>query len=455
MGSHQQSGKESEMTSEHLQSERDQFMASTPKSKELQDEASKYLPGGSSRATHDFDPYPIYVDHGEGKYVYDVDGNRYLDFMINATSLILGHAHPDVVEALQEQAALGTAFSGPTESQIRLAKVLCDRIPSVDTLRFVNSGTEGTMLAIRAARAFTGRHKIAKLEGGYHGAHEYVAVSVKTPASELDPDGFTSVPEHPGQPPSVAEGVVLIPNNDLETSERIIREHGDELACVILEPVVSGFGYLPAKPGYLEGLRRVTEEMGILLIFDEVQSFRVAPGGAQELMGVTPDLTALGKIVGGGTPAGAFGGRRDIMALFDPTEGAAIPHAGTFNANPMSMVAGEVTMNHLTPEVYQRMDRLGTTLREKLQSVFDELDVPAQVTGIASFFGINFTEEEITDYRSTVRSDSAVKKAFFTGMINEGVLLNSACAGGLNILTSDEDVDALVNSTRKVIQRVK
>jgi glutamate-1-semialdehyde 2,1-aminomutase len=311
------------------------------------------------------------------------------------------------------------------------------------------------MLAIRAARAFTGRHKIAKLEGGYHGAHEYVAVSVKTPASELDPDGFTSVPEHPGQPPSVAEGVVLIPNNDLETSERIIREHGDELACVILEPVVSGFGYLPAKPGYLEGLRRVTEEMGILLIFDEVQSFRVAPGGAQELMGVTPDLTALGKIVGGGTPAGAFGGRRDIMALFDPTEGAAIPHAGTFNANPMSMVAGEVTMNHLTPEVYQRMDRLGTTLREKLQSVFDELDVPAQVTGIASFFGINFTEEEITDYRSTVRSDSAVKKAFFTGMINEGVLLNSACAGGLNILTSDEDVDALVNSTRKVIQRVK
>ena len=444
------------MASRQLQREIDQLIARTPRSRQLQEEASRSLPGGSSRGTAYFDPYPTFVDRGEGHYVYDVDGNRYLDFMINATSLIMGHAHPLIVQALQEQAARGTAFSGPTEAQIRLAKILCDRIPSVDTIRFTNSGTEGTMMALRATRAFMGKYKIAKFEGGYHGSHEYASVSVGPSADKLDPDGPTSIPEFPGQPPSVAEDVLVLPYNDLESSERIIREHADELACVIMEPVSSNFGYTPAKPAFLSGIRELTSELGILLVFDEVQSFRVAPGGAQELFGVVPDLTALGKIIGGGMPVGAFGGREDIMALYDPSEGGpVIPHAGTFNANPMTMVAGEVTMNHLTPEVYQRLDRLGGMLREKLRAVFDELDVPAEVTGVASLFGVHFTSEEITDHRSVLRGDREMNQALFTGLLNEGVLIQAKAGGSLATLTTEADVDTLVDATRRVIQRTR
>ena len=444
------------MTSEQLERELDLYRHNKTKSWRLQRSAAQYLPGGSSRSTSYFDPYPHFIDRGEGHYIYDVDGNRYLDFMINATSLILGHAHPDVVRALQEQAARGVSFSGPTEAQIRLAKILCDRLPSVDTVRFTSSGTEATLNAIRAARGFTGRHKIAKFEGGYLGSHEYASVSVSPSADELNPDGPTAIPEFPGQPPSVADDVIVLPYNDLEASERNIIAHNDELACVIMEAVASRFGYLPANPDFLRGIRDLTRELGLLLIFDEVQSFRVAPGGAQELLDVVPDITALGKIIGGGMPVGAFGGREDIMALYDPSKGgAAIAHAGTFNANPMTMVAGEVTMSHLTDEVYQRLNSLGEILRKKLRAVFDELEVPAQVTGVASLFGIVFTSEEVTDYRSVVHADQVMKKALFTGMLNEGVLLQSGCAGSLNTLTTESEIDALVDATRRVVQRIR
>ena len=444
------------MTSEQMDRELDQYRHNKTKSWTLHRRASQYLPGGSSRSTSYFDPYPHFIDRGEGHYIYDVDGNRYLDFMINATSLIIGHAHPDVVRALQEQAARGVSFSGPTEAQIRLAKVLCDRLPSVDTVRFTSSGTEATLNAIRAARGFTGRHKIAKFEGGYHGSHEYASVSVSPSADKLSPDGPTAIPEFPGQPPSVAADVIVLPYNDLETSERIIRAHEDELACVIMEAVASRFGYLPADLDFLRGIRDLTSELGVLLIFDEIQSLRVAAGGAQERFDVVPDITALGKIIGGGMPVGAFGGREDIMALYDPSKGgAAIAHAGTFNANPMTMVAGEITMGHLTDEVYQRLDRLGEMLRAKLQGVFDEFEVPTQVIGIASLFGIVFTPEEITDYRSVVHSDQLMKKALFTGLLNEGVLLQANCAGALNTLTTESDVDALVDATRRVAQRIR
>ena len=443
------------MSAVQVQREVDEFVERTPKSKALQDEAAQYLPGGSSRGTAYFAPYPTFVDRAKGHYVYDVDGNSYLDFMINATTHILGHAHPDIVTALKEQAERGNSFSGPTEAQVRLAKNLCERVPSLDTVRFTNSGTEGTMMAIRGARAFTGRHKIAKFEGGYHGSHEYVSVSVRPSASALGADATTPVPEHPGQPPSVSEDVITMPFNDFEACERIIREHGDQLACVIMEAVSSSFGYLPADLDFLRGIRGITDELGIVLIFDEVQSFRLSSGGAQEMFGVIPDMTTFGKIIGGGMPVGAWGGRRDIMAMFDPTEGAPLAHAGTFNANPMTMVAGEVVMNHLTPEVYERMNALGETLRAKLRAVFDELEVPAQVTGVASLFGIHFTDEDIVDYRSTLTGDGDMSKALFTGLLNEGILIQTGGAGALNALTTDAEVDALVDGVRKVAARVR
>ena len=438
-----------------LQQEIDRFVRSTPVSQSKQAEAQKYLPGGSSRGTAFFDPYPHFIERGEGHYIYDADGNRLLDFMINATSLILGHAHPDVTAAIQEQAARGTAFTGPTDPQVRLAKILTERVPSLDLIRFTNSGTEGTMMAIRAARAYTGRQKIAKFEGGYHGAHEYVSVSVRPPAEKLDPSGPTPIAEHPGLPDSILEQVIVLPYNDLDWCERVLRENASEVACLIMEPVVSSFGYLPGDIEFLRGLRDLTTELGIVLIYDEVQSFRIAPGGAQETLGVVPDMTSFGKIIGGGTPVGAFGGRADIMELFDPTSGAAIPHAGTFNANPVTMAAGEVVMNHLTPEVYDRMNALGGELRAKLRAVFDEFEVPAQVTGIGSLFGIHFTSDEIRDYRSVVNSDQTMRKALFTGLLNEGILLQTGAAGAMNSLTATDDIDTLVDATRSVVERVR
>lgn len=443
------------MTATKYDAEARRFEERTPRSRELQAEAARYLPGGSSRGTAFYAPYPAFAERGSGHYVYDADGNRYLDFMINATSHILGHAHPDVVEALQRQAALGNSFSGPTEAQVRLARAICERTPSVETIRFTNSGTEGTMMAIRGARAFTGRHKIAKFEGGYHGSHEYVSVSVRPSADELDPDAITPVPEHRGQPPSVVDDVVTLPYNDLAECERVLRLHGDELACVIMEAVASNFGYLPADGDFLAGMREITRELGMLLIFDEVQSFRVAPGGAQEMFGVTPDITTFGKIIGGGMPVGAWGGRRDVMALFDPMGDGALAHAGTFNANPMTMVAGEVVMSHLTPDVYVRMNALGEALRAKLRAVFDELGVEAQVTGVASLFGVHFTGERIRDYRSALTGDGEMARALFTGLLNEGVLLQTSGAGALNALSTEAEVDALVGAVGRVVGRVR
>ena len=440
------------MVSEQHQREIDQYVASTPRAAELHKQAMKYLPGGSTRGVQYFPPYPFVAERGEGLYIYDVDGNRYLDYVINATSLILGHAHPKVVKAIQDKASLGTAFSVPTEDQTKLARVLCERIPSVETLRFTNSGTEGTLMAIRAARAFTGKHKIAKFEGGYHGSHEYAEISVSPSADKLDPNEITSVPQYPGQPPSISEDVIVMPYNDLEACERIIRQHKDDLSCVIMEAISSSFGYLPANVDFLSGIRELTTELGILLIFDEVQSLRVAPGGAQELLGVTPDLTCMGKIIGGGTPVGAFGGREDVMALYDPAEnGPTLGHSGTFNGNPLTMAAGAVVMDEMTPDVYQQMSQLGETLRSKLRAVFDELDIPAQVTGVASLFGIHFTSEEIVDYRSTLSGDKALKGALSTGLLNEGVMLG----GALSKLTTETEVDTFVDSTRRVIQRVR
>ena len=442
-------------TQQKLQREIDRFIASAPVSRRKQADAEKYLPGGSSRGTAYFDPFPHFIERGEGHYLYDADGNKLLDFMINATSLILGHAHPDVTRAIQEQAARGTAFTGPTDPQVRMAKILTDRVPSVDLVRFTNSGTEGTMMAIRAARAFTGREKIAKFEGGYHGAHEYVSVSVRPPAEKLDPSGPTPIPEHPGLPQSILDQVIVLPYNDLDWCERVLRENAAEVACLIMEPVMSSFGYLPGDVDFLRGLRELTSELGIILIYDEVQSFRIAPGGAQEALGVIPDMTSFGKIIGGGTPVGAFGGRADIMELFDPTRGAAIAHAGTFNANPVTMAAGEVVMNHLTPEVYDRMNALGDEARAKLSAVFDEFEVDAQITGIGSLFGIHFTSEEITDYRSVVRGDATMRRALFTGLLNEGVLLQTGAAGAMNSLTASDEIDTLVDATRRVIERVR
>jgi glutamate-1-semialdehyde 2,1-aminomutase len=440
-----------------LAREIERYIAKTPKSRALQVEAERVLPGGSSRGTAYFAPYPFFAAHGDGHYVYDVDGNRYLDFMLNATTLIVGHANPTVVEALGEQTRKGTAFSTPTPVQVRVAKLLCDRIPSLDTIRFTNSGTEGTLMAIRAAWAFTEKPKLAKFEGGYHGAHEQWGVSDTPRGGPHAGAGPTAIPEYPGQPAGVLQDVIVLPYNDLAACDRILRAHKNEVGALIMEPIVSSFGYVPAEPEFLRGIRKLTEELDIVLIFDEVQSLRVAPGGAQELFGVTPDLSCFGKIIGGGLPIGAFGGRREIMAQYDPTlaGGARIAHAGTFNANPMTLVAGEAVMQALTPPIYRQLAEVGESLRAKLRRTLHAIGVPAQVTGIASLFGIHFNARPIRSYRDVVLDDPDMTRGLYTGLLNEGVLLQTTCAGALGVMTTETEVDTLVDAVGRVVRRLR
>ena len=277
-------------------------------------------------------------------------------------------------------------------------------------------------------------------------------MSHRVPSDRLNPDGPTVVHDYPGQPPSLLEDVVVLRYNNLEESERILWENREDLACLIMEPVASVLGHTPAKPRFLNGMRDLTRELGIILIFDEVQSARVSPGGAQELLGVVPDMTALGKTVGGGTPAGAFGGRGELMSLFDPTGGGPVLlHAGTFNANPVTMAAGEATLSRLTPPVYERLARVGESLRGKLRAVLDEFEIPNQVTGIASLFGLHFTVSEIVDHRSTLDADGELRRGFTVGLMNEGVFPG----GSVNVLTGDSEIDTLVDATRRVIQRLR
>ncbi|MBI1846517.1 MAG: aspartate aminotransferase family protein, partial [Candidatus Rokubacteria bacterium] len=398
-----------------------EYVAKTRQSKALHEEAVAVMPGGNSRTTTFFDPYPFYLQRGQGAHVWDADGIDRLDFNGNYTSLILGHAPPEVVKAVQEAATQGLSFPGPTEHEIRLAELLTRRIPSLESVRFTNSGTEATMNAVRVARAFTGRPKIAKFEGAYHGTHDWALVSVS-------PDPRTAggrrrpkpVAASAGVPPAVLKHVVVLPWNDAEACEQIIEKEAASLAGVLVDPLLGVGGILPPVAGFLERLRAVTERHGIVLIFDEVISFRVGEGGAQQRFGIRPDLTTLGKIIGGGLPVGAFGGRADILGAYDPRKGGArISHGGTFNANPLTMAAGVATLNALTPEAYGRLDALGERLRGGVTRLLEGTRRKGQVTGLGSLFCLHWTTGALTDYRSSRPKDPGAPMRVFMGLLNE------------------------------------
>ena len=433
-----------------------QYEKNTPNSHTKHIAASKVMPGGNTRTTQWMDPYPFFVDNAEGMYINDIDNNNYLDFMLNATTLILGHTHPEIVKTLTKQVQEGTVYSVPTEGQSKLADILVERVPSFEKVRFTNSGTEATMMAIMAARSFTKKTKIAKLEGGYHGTHDHVSVSVYPKKEDLNIDTHPGIPEYSYQPKSILDDVIVLPYNNIEKSKELISIHKEDLACVIMEPIISNFGYLPLDIEFIRFIRDITEELGILLIFDEIQSFRVASGGAQESFDITPDMTTLGKIIGGGLPVGAFGGKEEIMELFDPTSlNYDIAHAGTFNGNPLTMEAGVTVMENLTENNFNKMNELGETLRIKLSSVFNEIDLPVQVTGYGSLFGINFNDNQIRDYRSFIENNSEMTKILFSYLRNKGILLQLKNAGALNILMSEKEIDYLVGSTREISSEIK
>ena len=438
-----------------MSTELERYQELTPKSRAAWEEAKEYLPGGDSRNSIFWPPYPIFVERASGAHVMDADGTDRLDFIGTMTTLILGHAPEPVTEAVRAQLELGVVYNAPNRQQVRLARLLCERIPSFELVRFTNSGTEATLNTVRAARAFTGRNLIAKAEGGYHGSHDIVSVSVRVDPSKAGerqrPD---ALPATEGLADGVLDSVVVIPFNETGPAREILEQHKDQLAAVIVEPMLGSVGMLPATHEFLAMLREFATENGVILIFDEVISFRIAPGGAQEYYEITPDMTSLGKIIGGGFAVGAFGGRHEIMGLYDPTSGPRVAHAGTFNANPVTMLAGAVTLEQLTPEVYRRLAEVTEYLRHGLREVGRELEVPVQVTGLGSLFGIHFSDETLVGYRDIAKSDSAFRHDVFLGLLNEGILMAPNLVGAVSTAIAEPEVDAFVTALRNVLQRL-
>ena len=438
-----------------MSTELERYQELTPKSRAAWEEAKEYLPGGDSRNSIFWPPYPIFVERASGAHVMDADGTDRLDFIGTMTTLILGHAPEPVTEAVRAQLELGVVYNAPNRQQVRLARLLCERIPSFDLVRFTNSGTEATLNTVRAARAFTGRNLIAKAEGGYHGSHDVVSVSVRVDPSKAGerqrPD---ALPATEGLADGVLDSVVVIPFNETGPAREILEQHKDQLAAVIVEPMLGSVGMLPATHEFLAMLREFATENGVILIFDEVISFRIAPGGAQEYYEITPDMTSLGKIIGGGFAVGAFGGRHEIMGLYDPTSGPRVAHAGTFNANPVTMLAGAVTLEQLTPEVYRRLAEVTEYLRHGLREVGRELEVPVQVTGLGSLFGIHFSDETLVGYRDIAKADSAFRHDVFLGLLNEGILMAPNLVGAVSTAIAEPEVDAFVAALRNVLQRL-
>ena len=338
--------------------------------------------------------------------------------------------------------------------QVRLARLLCERVPSLELVRFTNSGTEAAMNAVRAARAFTGRNKIAKIEGGYNGTWDSVMVSTHPSADQVgDVLRPLAAPASLGLARDGADNVVVLPFNEAEAAARLIEHHGEHLATVIVEPVLGSAGMIPAEQAYLEMLREVTRRFGILLIFDEVVSFRVAYGGAQEYYNVYPDLTCLGKLIGGGFPLGAFGGRGDVMAMFDPSRGGPrIPHPGSYNANPVSLAAGETTLELLTARVIRHLNLRGELLRHQMSMAFEETGIPVQVTGLGSLFAIHLTSKPVRNYRDTIRANADLKHRLFLGLFNEGILMDPRGVGCVSAAIGEAEIDRFVDALRVVLR---
>lgn len=391
----------------------------TEKSQKIFAEALGLMPGGVNspvRAFKSVDVPPIVMDHGKGSHIYDVDGNRYIDYVLSWGPLILGHAHPAVVQAIQEAAAKGTSFGAPTVMENELAKLVIERVPSVEMVRFVNSGTEATMSALRLARGYTKRDKILKLEGSYHGHDDALLVKVGSGVATL------GLPDSPGVPKNTTSNTLVAPYNDLAAVHEVFRLYPEQIAAVIVEPVAGNMGVIPPVAGFLEGLRAVTETDGALLIFDEVMSgFRVGYESAQGYYGVTPDITCLGKVIGGGVPVGAYGGKREIMEHMAPA--GQVYQAGTLSGNPIAMASGFATLTHLTKEDYVYFESLGTTLEKGIATLSQKYQLPITVNRAGSMIGMFFNEGLVQNYQDSKASDTAFFSRYYKEMADQGIFL--------------------------------
>ena len=390
------------------------------KSQELFDDAVQVIPGGVNSPVRSFGSVggtPRFVARGQGSHILDVDENSYVDYVLSWGPLILGHAHPRVVAALTEQVERGTSYGAPTQLELDLAKMVRQAVPSMEMVRMVNSGTEACMSALRLARGFTNRNKILKFEGCYHGHADALLVNAGSGAAMLGQASSAGVTA------AAASDTLVAPYNDLQAVEALFEVHGEDIACIIVEPVAGNMGPVLPQPGYLEGLRRITEEHGSLLIFDEVLTgFRVAHGGAQQRYRILPDITCLGKVIGGGLPVGAYGGRRDVMEMVAPL--GPVYQAGTLSGNPLAMAAGIATLEVLQdPEVYRGLEEHTTRLCNGLEELGRAKGIPMQVVHVGSLWGLFFSEQPVKDFGGAKGSDGDKHRLFFHGMLRAGVYL--------------------------------
>jgi len=426
-------------------------------SRALFERARRVIPGGTSKANLHVRPHPFYLAGGHGCRVTDVDGVERLDAINNFTALMHGHAFPPVVEAVTRQVARGTAFSASTPEEVALAELIVARVPGVERIRFGNTGTEAVMMAIKAARAYTGRDRVAKFEGAYHGYYDDIQVSFSSRPSEWGPDDApASVPSSGGIPKHRVLETLVLPWNDRDACEQLVTRHATELAAVIVDPLANRMGFIPPAPGFLAFLRQVTRAHGILLIFDEVISFRVGYHGAQGRYGGEPDLTAFGKIIGGGFPIGATGGRAEVMEVFDPgTRGPRIASGGTFSANPVSMAAGLAAMEAVTPAELARLERLGTRLRARLADAFREAGLPGQVTGDGSLFRLLFTDRPLRSYRDVDQVAEGRMERVFYALFDAGVLLHTSGLGCLSTPMTEREVEELAGALGRALAHLR
>ena len=422
------------------------------RSKTLFDVAQQVIPGGVNSPARAFGPVggdPLFIVKGEGARIVDADGKSYIDFVGSWGPLILGHAHPEIVAAVNAVVAEGTSFGAPTEIEVKMAQLVTEIVPSVEMVRMVNSGTEATMSAIRLARGHTGRNKIVKFEGCWHGHADSFLIQAGSSALTM------GAPSSPGVTPGTAADSITVPFNDLEAVEKAVVENRDAIAAVIVEPVAGNMGVIPPAPDFLQGLRDVTAEMGIVLIFDEViTGFRVSPGGAQELYGVTPDLTTLGKIIGGGLPVGAFGGKREIMSDISPL-GKMVSQAGTLSGNPLAMTAGYETLKRLqVPGVYDALEAKAQALETGILENLKALGLKYQTNRVGSIMTLFFTEAPVTSFEAANACDQDLFARYFREMVNRGIYLAPSQfeAAFVSLAHSDADIDATIKANYEALK---
>lgn len=418
----------------------------------LFEEAKKVIPGGVNSPVRAFGAVgatPLFISSARGAKIYDSEGREYIDYVLSWGLAILGHSHPAVIEAIVEAAKRGTSYGAPTEMEIEMAKLIVDAFPSIDMVRMASSGTEAVMSAIRLARGYVGREKIIKFEGCYHGHSDSLLVKAGSGIATL------GIPGSPGVPKQLAELTITVPFNDLEAVKSVAEKEGDKIACIIVEPVAGNMGVVLPKEGFLEGLREITQRHGILLIFDEViTGFRLAYGGFQNLVGIEPDLTCLGKIIGGGLPVGAFGGKREIMEKLAPA--GPVYQAGTLSGNPVAMAAGIATLKILREGKggYERLEQMTASLCKKMQELFDKKNLPVKTNRIGSMFTIFFTADEVYDYQSAARSDTRLFASYFRGMLSQGINLAPSQfeAVFLSFAHTDEDMEKTIAACGETIK---